>query len=116
MKWIVIATLGLITLSGCAPSSPSPDQIRQKTANATAAAARDTKAVAQGIVQGLRTKGPLNINRATKEQLETLPGIDGVTADRIIADRPYKDSDELLHRRIVSRTEYHKIATKIKAR
>jgi DNA uptake protein ComE-like DNA-binding protein len=116
MKWIVIATVGFITLAGCAPSSPSPDQIRQKTANATAAAARDTKAVAQGIVDGLRTKGPLNINRATKEQLETLPGIDGVTADKIIAGKPYKNSDELLHRHIVSRTEYRKIATKIKTR
>lgn len=113
MKRIFIATLGLITVAGCAPSSPSPDQIRQKTANATAEAARDTKAVAQGIVEGLRTKGPLNINRATKEQLETLPGIDGATADRIIADRPYKDSAELLRRHIVSRAEYHKIATKI---
>jgi len=116
MKWIVIATLGLITLCGCASSSPSPDQIRQDTANATAAAARDTKAVAQGIVEGLRSKGPLNINRATKEQLETLPGIDGVTADRIIAGRPYKESEELLRRHIISRAEYRKIATRIEAR
>lgn len=113
MKWILLATLGLMPLCGCAPSGPSPDQIRQKTANATAAAARDTKAVAQGIVEGLRAKGPININRATKEQLETLPGIDGATADRIIAGRPYKNSEELLRRHIISRAEYHKIATKI---
>jgi DNA uptake protein ComE-like DNA-binding protein len=105
-----------MTLSGCAPSGPSPDQIRQQTASATAAAARDTKAVAQGIVQGLRTKGPLNINKASKEQLETLPGIDGAAADRIVAGRPYKNSEELTRRHIVSRAEYHQIATKIEAR
>lgn len=116
MKWIAITTLGLITLCGCAPSSPSPDQIRQDTAKATAAAARDTKAVAQGIVQGLKTKGPLNINHATKDQLETLPGIDSVAADRIIAGRPYQNSEELPRRHIVSRAEYHQIATKIEAR
>jgi DNA uptake protein ComE-like DNA-binding protein len=116
MKWIVVATLGLITLCGCAPSSPSPDQIRQQTATATAAAARDTKAIAQGIVEGLKTKGPLNINHATKDQLETLPGIDGVAADRIIAGRPYQDSEELERRHVISRAEYHQIATKIETR
>ncbi|HTU49946.1 MAG TPA: helix-hairpin-helix domain-containing protein [Acidobacteriaceae bacterium] len=112
----MIATLGLITLCGCARSSPSPDQIRQQTANATAEAARDTKAIAQGIVEGLKTKGPLNINHASKDQLETLPGIDGTAADRIIAGRPYKDSDELLRRHIISRAEYHQIETKIETR
>ncbi|MES2219927.1 MAG: helix-hairpin-helix domain-containing protein [Acidobacteriota bacterium] len=116
MKWIVIATLGLMTLCGCAPSGPSPDQIRQHTASATAAAARDTKAVAQGIVEGLRTKGPLNINKASKEQLQTLPGIDGASADQIIAGRPYKNSEELPRRHIISRAEYRKIATKIETR
>jgi DNA uptake protein ComE-like DNA-binding protein len=116
MKWIGIATLGFITLCGCAPSSPSPDQIRQQTASATAAAARDTKAVAQGIVEGLKTKGPLNINHASKEQLETLPGIDGAAADRIIAGRPYQNSEDLPRRHIISRSEYHQISTKIETR
>ena len=116
MKWIVTATLIMVTLSGCAPSSPSPDRIRQDTANATAQAARDTKAVAQGIVEGLKTKGPLNINRATKDQIETLPGIDGASADRIIAGRPYNNSDELLRRHIISRAEYNRIANRIVTR
>ncbi|MGA8290662.1 MAG: helix-hairpin-helix domain-containing protein, partial [Acidobacteriaceae bacterium] len=67
-------------------------------------------------VEGLKTKGPLNINHATKEQLETLPGIDGAAADRIIAGRPYKNSEELTSRHIISRAEYHQIATKIETR
>ena len=116
MRWIIVATVGLVTLCGCAPSSPSPDQIRQDTAKATAAAARDTKAVAQGIVEGLKTKGPININRATKAQLETFPGIDGTDADRIIVGRPYQNSEELPRRHVISRAEYHQIATKIEAR
>lgn len=116
MKWIVIAALGLVTLAGCSPSGPSPDQIRQHTANATAAAARDTRAIAQGVVEGLRTKGPLNINRASKDQLEMLPGIDSAAADRIIANRPYKDSMELTRRHVISKAEYRRIQTKIEAR
>ncbi len=116
MKWTLVATIALLGLTACTRSSQSPDQIRQNAANATATAARDTKAVAQGVFDGLKAKGPLNINRATKDQLEALPGIDSTTADRIIADRPYKNSIELRHRRIVSRAEYDRIASKIEAR
>ena len=61
-------------------------------------------------------KGPLNINHATKDQLETLPGIDSVAAGRIIAGRPYQNSEELPRRHVISRAEYHQIATKIEAR
>jgi DNA uptake protein ComE-like DNA-binding protein len=117
MKYIVLGiTMSLLTLTGCAPSSPSPDQIRQNTAKATAAAARDTKAMAQGVFEGLRAKGPMNINRASKDQLETLPGIDSAAADRIIAARPYKDSAELRTRHIITKTEYNRISTRIEAR
>lgn len=108
--------VGVLALAGCSPASRSPDAIRQNTANATAAVARNTKAVAQGIVEGLRAKGPININRATKENLETLPGIDSAVADRIIAGRPYKDSIELSRRHIISKAEYDRIADKIEAR
>jgi len=117
MKLITIAAaVGLLALCGCSPASHSPDAIRQNTANATAAATRDAKAVAQGIFEGLRAKGPLNINRADKDQLESLPGIGSRSADRIIAGRPYKDSAELWRRRILTRRQYDRIATKIKTR
>ncbi|HVC89259.1 MAG TPA: helix-hairpin-helix domain-containing protein [Acidobacteriaceae bacterium] len=115
MKWIVVAVFGLVGLSGCTAPNPSPAQIRQDTANATAEAARDSKAVAQGIVEGLRRKGPLNINRASKSDLETLPGIDSTAADRIIAGRPYNNSAQLLRRHIVTRAEYDRISSRIEA-
>ncbi len=117
MKWIVIVPMaGLLGLGGCSSASRSPDAIRQNTANITAAAARNTRAVAQGVVDGLRTKGPLNINRAGKEQLKSLPGIDSLTADRIIAGRPYKNSVELQKRHLITKAEYNRIANKIEAR
>ncbi len=116
MKLTVFATICLLGLCGCRPAPKTPDQIRQETANATARAAQNTRAVAQGIIEGLRTKGPININRASKHDLETLPGIDDAAADRIIAGRPYKDSVELRNRHVISRAEYNRIATKIEAR
>ncbi len=109
-------TIGLLGLSGCTSTSRSPDAIRQNTANATAAATRDAKAVAQGVFDGLKTKGPLNINRASQQELETLPGINNAAASRIISGRPYESSAELLRRHVVTKAEYDRIATRIKAR
>ncbi len=117
MKYFAAAIVAsVLALSGCSPSSPSPDQIRQNTANATAAAARDTKAMAQGVIEGLHAKGPMNINRASKSDLETLPGIDSDAADRIIAGRPYTNSTELRTRHILPRAEYNRIAAHVEAR
>jgi DNA uptake protein ComE-like DNA-binding protein len=116
MKWISIAIVVFVGLSGCTSTSRSPDAIRQNTANATAAAARDAKAVAQGIFDGLKTKGPININRASEQELETLPGIDAAAANRIIAGRPYGSSAELLRRHVITKKQYDRIATRIKTR
>lgn len=40
--------------------------------------------------------GVVNVNRATQEQLENVPGIGPVLARRIIAGRPYQNVDDLL--------------------
>jgi hypothetical protein len=116
MKLIFLCTLGLFSLIGCSPARRSPDAIRQDAAQATAEAARDAKAVAQGVVDGLRAKGPLNINRATAEELESLPGIDTSAANRIIAGRPYGNSTELVKRHLVTKAEYNRIANRVVAR
>lgn len=103
-------------LLGCSPASRSPDAIRHDTAVATAAAARDTKAVAQGVIDGLKSQGSVNINRAKLEELEALPGIDAATAEKIVAGRPYQNSVELRDRHIVSKAEFDRIASKVVAR
>ncbi len=106
----------LLVLTGCTPASRSPDAIRSDTAAATAAAARDAKAMAQGVFDGLRQKGPVNINKASRVQLEGLPGIDAGMARRIEEGRPYTSSTELLHRKILTRREYDPIAAHVVAR
>ena len=111
-----VLVLGLSGLVGCSRESRSPDAIRSDTANVTAGAARDAKAVALGVVDGLRRKGPVNINKASDEQLQALPGITPRMAETIIADRPYESGAELVRRHVVSKAEYDRIADKIVAR
>ncbi|MGB6691278.1 MAG: helix-hairpin-helix domain-containing protein [Terracidiphilus sp.] len=110
--FILVASLA--GLAGCSPNrNPNPDQIRQDTAKATREAARDTKAVVQGVVDGLKKTGPVNINQAPEADLETLPGIDAVRAHRIVANRPYSRSDDLVQRDVITQAEYDRIASQI---
>lgn len=106
----------VLALSGCTAESRSPDAIRDDSAAVTRTATRDTVAVVKGLFDGLRSKGPVNINRATPEKLETLRGVDEATANRIIAGRPYRRGSDLVDRHILTRKQYNAIAGDIEAR
>lgn len=58
----------------------------------------------------------LDINSATKEQLETLTGVGAVRADAIVEGRPYKGKDELYQKNIIPKSVYEKIKDKIIAK
>ncbi len=105
----VLLSLGL----DAACTNQSPDQIRQKTAEETAAIKRDTKAVAQGVKEGLSNKKTVDLNKASKDDLASLPGITSGQADRIIAERPYANAHQLVTRRILSEDEYGQIQDRV---
>jgi hypothetical protein len=113
---IWLFTLALIPLAACTPEKRSPDAIREDTARVTSEATRDAKAVAKGVVEGLREKGPVNINKASEQDLESLPGIGETTARRIVDGRPYDSGSDLVKKHLISREEYNRIASKIVAR
>ncbi len=83
-------TLGLFAALGCAPADRSPDAIRQDTAKATHEAVQDAKAVGQGVVEGLKKSGPVNLNKDDADRIATLPGITQTQAEKIVAARPYR--------------------------
>lgn len=113
---ISVLPVCFIGCNACTSQPQSPDQIRQQTAAATAQLKDSTKAVAEGIKDGLTRPSadkPVDLNSASKAQLMSLPGMDGASADRVIAGRPYSSEHELLEKHIVSRDEYNKIADSI---
>lgn len=99
----------LLAFAGCT-SHENPQELKEKTARATEEVKRDAKAVAAGIREGWSRDKPLDLNAATKEQLLSLPGVTSAQADRMIANRPYDKTTELLTRRILPKSEYDKIA------
>lgn len=55
----------------------------------------------------------IDINSATLADLRSLPGVGTVTAEKIVAGRPYASIDDLKARKIVSVKTYDKIRDRV---
>lgn len=64
-------------------------------------------------VAGVNVEGLININSASESELDTLSGIGPVTAGKIIDNRPYASVDELLSKKVVSKSVFEKIKDSI---
>ena len=106
----------LLLLMGCTSQKSSPDELREKTAQATSDIRRDATAVADGVKEGWNRNQPLDVNKASKDQLRSLPGMSTEGAERIIDGRPYSSASELVSRRIISHQEYDKIKDQVTAK
>ena len=101
----------LLFVTGCSPNST--ESLQRRTADATAAAKRDAGAIARGVAEGLKRKGPLDLNGASATELQTLPGVTPEMAGKIVEHRPYSSTNDLVRRRILSNAEYDRVKNQL---
>jgi len=80
---------------------------------AAANATREANDVAAGVRAGLHDRNSareVNVNNASRADLETLPGVTPAAARRIAENRPYNTPYDLVRKRVISQSEYDRIS------
>jgi DNA uptake protein ComE-like DNA-binding protein len=110
-RYLMVAALSALlaapVIAHAKSSSSSAAQLAASTQSDTSKSGSSTSS-RQGSV--------IDLNSASAEELDALPGIGKKRAAAIIAHRPYKAKDELVERKIIPQSVYSQIKDKIVAR
>jgi competence protein ComEA len=107
--WLVVLVAAPV-LAQTTSTSPS----RSPTPSATTAP--KTTAPSQAPAGAQEPAGLVDINSASADELDKLPGVGPARARAIISHRPYNGKDDLAHRKVIPQNVYDQIKDKIIAR
>ena len=76
----------------------------------------DAKPAEKPAAKKAEKKAPIDINSATADELQAVPGIGEAYSKKIVENRPYARKDDLVKKKVVPQATYDKIKDQIIAK